>query len=142
MKQWAMALWTCPSCRRRFARNKQSHECSPAMTLDDYLASGPPFEAPIVRAIVSIIDSFDEAIVEPVSVGVLMKGPATFAQLRPMARWEALWFYLPRTVEHSRITRHFPANASHVVHAVRLTTAADVDDQVVHWLTEAYESSR
>jgi Domain of unknown function (DUF5655) len=112
------------------------------MTLDDYLTTGPSFEAPIVRAVVRLIESFDDVIIEPVSVGVLMKGPSTFAQLRPMARWEALWFYVPRTIEHPRITRHFPANASQVVHALRLTTPEDVDEQVASWLTEAHESTR
>ena len=27
-----MVAWTCPECGRQFGRNRQSHECSPAMT--------------------------------------------------------------------------------------------------------------
>ena len=31
-----MVAWTCPECGRQFGRNKQSHECSPAMTLEEF----------------------------------------------------------------------------------------------------------
>lgn len=35
--------WICPDCDRLFARTGQSHECSPAMTLEEYLETGPDF---------------------------------------------------------------------------------------------------
>jgi Domain of unknown function (DUF5655) len=137
-----MPVWTCSDCKRQFARNRQSHECAPAITLDEYLASGPVFEAPIVRAVLDVVASFDDVIIEPVSVGVFMKAPRTFAQLRPMTRWESLWLFLPRTIEHSRFTRRMPGGPNLTVHAVRLTTPADLDAPIVEWLTEAYESAR
>jgi hypothetical protein len=30
-----MASWTCPHCDRQFGRRNQSHECAPALSLDD-----------------------------------------------------------------------------------------------------------
>jgi len=32
--------WVCPDCGRLFGRNKQSHECQPAMTVEEYFETG------------------------------------------------------------------------------------------------------
>ena len=107
------------------------------MTLDDYLATGPAFEPPIVLAVLAHLESLGDVIVEPVSVGVLVKRSRTFVELRPMTRWEALWFVLPRAVEHPRITRRLRATASSTSHSVRVRTSDEIDGTVRDWLTEA-----
>ena len=43
--------WTCPQCQRQFARNRQGHECAPAMSLEEYFSTGPPFERPVFDAV-------------------------------------------------------------------------------------------
>jgi hypothetical protein len=129
-----MAGWTCPDCRRRFLRAGQGHECAPAMSLDDYLATAPPHEPPVVEAVLGHLDDLGPVHVEPVSVGVFLKRAQCFAQLRPMVRWEALSLKLPRPLGSARIARR-PSGPWHVVN---LRTAAEVDDEVRGWLTEAY----
>ena len=132
-----MPLWECPSCHRRFGRVRQSHECAPAMTLDEYFSTGPPFERPVFDAVMAHLDTVGPVHVEPVSVGIFIKRGASMFELRPMTKWVALSFRLPRRVEHSKITRHAEWNGSHY-HFVRLREASDVDDDVKGWLTEAY----
>ena len=84
-----------PSCGRRFARRGQGHECAPAMTLEEYFATGPAFERPVFEAVMAHLDDVGPVHVEPVSVGILLKRARTFAELRPMRRWVALSFTLP-----------------------------------------------
>ncbi|MFP5254584.1 MAG: DUF5655 domain-containing protein [Acidimicrobiia bacterium] len=132
-----LAGWTCPDCGRLFGRTRQGHECAPAMSLDEYLATGPPHEAPIVDAVLAALADLDVH-VEPVSVGVLLKRPRMFAQLRPMARWEAVSFVLGRTVHSPRISRKVLDTGSGRYHVVNVRTPAEVDDQLVSWLVEAY----
>jgi hypothetical protein len=67
-------------------------------------------------------------------VGVFLKRAQCFAQLRPMVRWEALSLKMPRPLGSARIARR-PSGPWHVVN---LRTAAEVDDEVRGWLTEAY----
>ena len=43
--------WVCPKCQRQFGRAKQSHECSPAMTLDEYFSTGPERERAIFEVV-------------------------------------------------------------------------------------------
>src|SRR5215210_5506171 len=84
--------WVCPECRREFGRNKQSHECAPAMSLEEYFSTGPARERPIFDAVMAHLDTVGPVHVEPVSVGIFLKRAQSFAQLRPKDRWVALSF--------------------------------------------------
>ena len=94
-----MARWTCPTCQRQFGRTKQAHECAPAMSLEEYLSTGPPHERPVVEVVLAHLRSVGPVHIEPVSVGILLKHQRSFGELRPMVRWEALSFALPRRVD-------------------------------------------
>ena len=79
-----MTKWTCPKCRRGFGRAGQSHECQPAMTLDEYFSTGPERERPIFDAVMAHLGTLGEVHVEPVSVGIFIKKSGSFIELRPM----------------------------------------------------------
>ncbi len=114
------------------------HECAPAMTLEAYLASGPPHERPIVEAVIRHLETVGPLHVEPVSVGVFLKRSQTFAQLRPKDRWEALSFSLPRQVRHDRIVRKVITYHGRHHHVANLRSADELDDRLRSWLAEAY----
>jgi hypothetical protein len=108
------------------------------MTLADYLATGPDHERPIVEAVLAHVETLDDVHVEPVSVGIFLKRRTTFAELRPMTRWEALSLGLPRLVRDARISRKPIEYGHRWYHVVNLRHPDEVDDQVRGWLTEAY----
>src|SRR5512132_2376126 len=120
-----MTAWTCAECGRQFGRNKQSHECSPAMTLTEYFSTGPPIERPIFDVVNAHLQSLGPVHVEPVSVGIFFKQPRKFAQLRPMQKWVALSFSLPHKVDHRLITRKPMAHGSRYYHVINLTGPDD-----------------
>jgi Domain of unknown function (DUF5655) len=136
-----MAAWVCPECHRQFGRRNQSHECAPAMTLDEYFSTGPERERPIFDAVMAHVQTLGPVHVEPVSVGIFLKRGHGFAELRPKQRWVALSFGLSRTVTHPRIARRQRGSGARVYHFVNLTGPDDVDDDVRSWLTEAYLES-
>lgn len=133
--------WTCPQCQRLFRRAGQSHECAPALSLEEYFSTGPDHERPIAEAVISFLRTVGPLHVEPVSVGIFLKRTQTFAQLRPKDRWVALSFSLPRPVHHERITRKVISYHGRYHHIVNLRTADDLDDRLRSWLTEAYVNS-
>ena len=108
------------------------------MPLEEYLATGPPHEAPICEAVLSFLHGLGPLHVEPVSVGIFLKRSTTFAQLRPMTRWEALSFVLPRKLTHARLARKVYSGGGRHHHVVNLHSPDDVDGLVKEWLTEAY----
>ncbi len=136
-----MAGWDCPDCGRRFRRPGQSHECSPAMALEEYFATGPERERPIFDAVMAHLDTVGPVHVEPVSVGIFLKKAQSFAQLRPMTRWVALSFGLPHEVRSPKIARKVIPYGNRYHHVVNLRGPEDVDDDVRAWLTEAYLGS-
>lgn len=108
------------------------------MSLDDYLATGPPFERPVVEAVLAHVRSLGEIHVEPVSVGVFVKAAGSWLELRPLTKWVALSFPLPRAVSSRRFTRKVALWNGRYYHFVNLRSADDVDDEVRTWLTESY----
>ena len=111
------------------------------MTIDEYLATAPPFEPPIFEAVMAALEPVGPVHVEPLSVGVFLKRAQTFAQLRPLTRWETLSFSLHRREQHPAITRRHLPHGDRWFHVVRLTRPEDLDDRVVGWLAEAYDDA-
>lgn len=130
--------WTCPECGRRFGKARQGHDCAPALTLEEYFATGPPHERPVYEAVRAHLDNLDDVYTEPVSVGVFFKRSRTFAQLRPMQKWVALGFLLPHKLDHARLSRKVIGEGSRYYHVVNLHGPDDVDATIRDWLTEAY----
>jgi hypothetical protein len=108
------------------------------MTLAEYFATGPAHERPVFDEVMEHLDSVGPVHVEPVSVGIFLKRARTFAQLRPMQRWVALSFSLPRVVHHPRISRKPISHGGRYYHVVNVRSPDDLDDDIRGWLTEAY----
>jgi hypothetical protein len=75
---------------------------------------------------------------DAVGVGVFLKCDHKLAEVRPRSRDVSLALYLPRRVDHPRISRVLGNSASRVVHLLLLREADDVDELVRDWLTEAF----
>jgi hypothetical protein len=131
--------WVCPDCGRRFARRGQGHECAPAMSLEEYFATGPEHERPVFDAVIVHLEALGRVDVEPVAVGIFLKRAGRrFAQLRPLRRWVALSFSLPRVVTHPLILRRPIPHGHRYYHVVNLAAPGDLDHEIRAWLTEAY----
>ncbi len=61
--------------------------------------------------------------------------------LRPKTRWVTLSFILPTQVLADRVSRRIRISSARTYHETKLRSPADVDDEVLGWLTEAYLSS-
>ncbi len=111
------------------------------MSVEEYFSTGPPFERPIYEAVVAHLATVGDVHVEPVSVGIFLKRSRTFAELRPMTRWVAVSFTLPRTVSSGRLARKVIAGGRSRYHVVNVREPVEVDEQLCDWLTEAYLAS-
>lgn len=87
------------------------------------------------------LDTVGPVHVEPVSVGIFLKRSQSFAQLRPLTRWVALSFGLPRKLTSPKLSRKVISYGHRFHHVVNLRSPEEVDDDVRSWLTEAYEAS-
>ena len=136
-----MSRWTCPACDREFGRANQSHVCVPGCTEDECFAGRPPVQREIYEEILAELETLGPVHKDTVSVGVFLKRARTIGEVRPKARALTLMLWLPRIVDDPRIDRRFPQSGDRVVHVLKFTDAAQVDDQVRDWLAEAYDAA-
>jgi hypothetical protein len=133
--------WTCPECGRPFARTGQSHQCEPALTLDEYFRGRPDGERQIYEAVAAVLEALGPVTIEPVGVGILFRRSRTFVELRPKPGRIQLTIVLPYEVEHPRIRRVTRPSrrqpTAPTVHYIDLHEADDVDEDVVAWLEES-----
>jgi hypothetical protein len=108
------------------------------MSLEEYFSTGPPHERPVFDAVHEYVRTLGPVHVEPVGVGIFIKKGGSFLELRPMTRWVAMSFPLPRRVEHPLIARKPIDTGSRIYHVVNLRDADDVGDDVRTWLAESY----
>jgi hypothetical protein len=130
-------VWSCPACGREFG-GRQAHVCAPALSVEAYFAARPAVERAIFEAVRQHLASLGPLIVEPVGVGILFKRRRTFVELRPMARWVHLGIGLTHRLDHPRVTRTTATGTGRVYHGIRVTSPADIDEEVRGWLTESY----
>jgi hypothetical protein len=123
-----------------FGRVRQSHDCAPGLTLEEYFATGPPHERPVYDAVMAHVTTLGPVHADIVSVGIFLKNPRTFAQLRPMQRWVAVWFPLGRVARHRTITRTVQRQGDAHWHVANVASAADIDDDLRDLLSEAYRT--
>lgn len=112
------------------------------MTIEEYFSTGPDFERPIFDAVMAGLDERVGPVhVEPVSVGIFLKRARGFCELRPMTKWVAVGFGLPRTISSARISRKVYDAGATKYHVVNVRSPEEVDEQLLDWLTEAYDAS-
>ena len=135
------STWTCVECGRQFGRRNQSHECTPALPLDEYFAQRPARERAIFQAVVEHLEEVGSVRIEAVRVGILFKRSRTFAELRPRRDRVVLSVLLSRRMAHPRIVKTWHGSGLRSAYFIDLRDPAEVDDDVRDWLTEAYVSS-
>jgi len=133
-----VAEWICPRCDRLFGRSGQSHDCAPGLSLEEYFETGPSHERPIFDAVMAHVETLGPVHADIVSVGVFLKNPRKFAELRPKDRWVAISFSLRRRATHPTITRKVVEYGNRYWHVANVREPAEVDAALLELLTEAY----
>jgi hypothetical protein len=110
----------------------------PGITVDATFAGRRPAMRAVYDAILAHLLTLGPVHEDAVSVGMFLKCDRKLAEVRPRSRDVWLGLYLPRPVRDRRITRILGQAGPRVVHVILLHDAAEVDDQVRAWLTEAF----
>lgn len=133
-----MVAWTCPSCRRRFGRRQQSHECEPALALEAYLASQPREHRAIYTKVLKALSRWAALAIEPVEVGILVKSRFTFCELRPRRDGVELSIKMSRSLQSERFHRIIRYSSKRTAYVLRLKAPQEIDRELLGWLTEAH----
>ena len=135
----ARPLWVCPKCDRSFASRNATHTCSPLKDLDDHFLGKSDEVRAIFDAIVAEVTKFGPVTVLPEKTRIALQVRMSFAAFTPRRQWLNGHLVLARRVDSTRFTRIEILSPRNVLHAFRLTSATEVDSEMVDWLAEAYQ---
>jgi hypothetical protein len=109
------------------------------MTAADYFATAHERERPIFEAVHNHLETLGPLYVEYLAVGIFFKNPKRVAALRTMTKWVALGFSLPTKLSSSKLSRKVVEHGSLYHHVINVADATQIDEEVLDWLTQAYE---
>ena len=131
------ALWICPRCGRGFANRNQSHFCSNGR-LEDHFAGREPEVVATFQRLVKAAKKSGPVKVLPEKTRIAFQVRMSFAAFTLKRRWVDGHVVLARRLDSPRFTRIELFSPGNQLHAFRLHTPAEVDDEVESWLAEAY----
>jgi hypothetical protein len=131
-------MWSCPGCGRTFAAVRQVHTCRPPGRLEDHFTrSGPEVRATFDRVLEAVSDLGPvDVLAEKTRVALHVR--MSFAAFVPRRRWLDGHLVLARQVASPRFRRVEVYSPRNVLHAFRLHSVAEVDEEFRGWLAEAY----
>lgn len=136
-----IAGWVCDECGRLFGKDGQRHDCAPGLSLEEYFETGPAHERPVFDEVMRRLEAVGPVHLDIVAVGIFLKNPAKFAELRPMRKWVAVSFSLRRVAQHPAITRKVVDYGARYWHSANIATPDDVDDALIALIAEAYDDA-
>ena len=132
-------LWTCPRCGRTFANRNQTHTCAVLGDLDrHFLNTEPPVRATFDRAL-AVVSALGpvEVLAEKTRIALHLR--MSFAALMPRRYWLNGHLVLARRIDSPRFVKIEEYSPRNILHAFRLTSPDEVDDEFADWLAEAYQ---
>ena len=132
-------MWACPDCGRTFANRNQTHTCAPLGGLDRHFAHASPAVRAAFDRVVVAARRLGPVEVLPEKTRIALHVRMSFAAFMPRRHWLNGHLVLARPVDSPRFLRVETYSPRNVVHTFRLTSPADVDDEFVAWLAEAYQ---
>ncbi len=130
-------LWRCERCGREFANRNQSHACG-RYDLDHHFANKPPSIRALFDAVVEAIHEIGPVEVLAEKTRIAFHVRMSFAQVTPRRAWLDGHVVLARRRESPRFRRIETFSPRNHLHAFRLTSVDDIDEEFRGWLREAY----
>ena len=130
-------LWQCPNCKRRFANTNQSHFCS-RYTLREHLGVKTPQAVRLFREFAKLVMRCGRMRVIPEKTRIAFQVRMSFAAVSLRRDRIVGHVVLARRLENPRVTKIETLSPRNHVHSFCFTSSAQIDEEVLSWLREAY----
>jgi hypothetical protein len=130
-------LWKCPECGREFARAKQWHSCA-VKGLDEHFRGRDPHLRGVFDLLVSKLRKIGPVKLDPVKTSINLTAGRHFAGVTVRGTFLRVGFFAPRRIVDRRIVHFERLGPDRFGHSVVVESVADLDDQLLTWLSEAY----
>jgi hypothetical protein len=130
-------MWRCPDCRRHFANRNQSHACG-RYSLASHFAGKPRAVRAIFDRLLAIAKKNGPVTVLPEKTRIAFQVRMSFAAFVIRRNWVDGHMILARRLENPRFRRIETFSPRNHLHAFRLESVDEIDDEVAAWFAEAY----
>ena len=130
-------MWRCPDCRRQFANRNQSHACG-RYKLAPHFKGKPAKVRAIFDRLLAVAKKSGPVIVLPEKTRIAFQVRMSFAAFVVRRNWIDGHVILARQLEHPRFRRIETFSPRNVLHAFRIESVQEIDDEVAAWFAEAY----
>jgi hypothetical protein len=131
-------LWICSACGRSFANRNQTHTCASPGVLDDHFRTCDPAVRDLFDAFANAVCRLGPVEIIPEKTRIAFHVRMSFAVLSTRRSYLVGHFVLARRIEHPRFTRVDTFSPRNHVHGFRIDSLADLDEQFLAWMAEAY----
>ena len=131
-------LWTCPKCTRQFANLNQTHSCG-SYTVEDHFRDKSPQVRSLYEGYVDLVNRCGPVTVVPAKTRIGFQVRMIFTALSVRQRSLDCHVVLSRRLESDRFMRIQSLSPRNHVHYFSIRSREELDDEVLGWLTEAYE---
>ncbi|MHC2999724.1 DUF5655 domain-containing protein [Microbacterium sp. HJ5] len=115
------------------------HSDDAEWTIERHVDGQPEFAVELYRQVIAAVERIGPFTYAVSKSSITLKGERRgFAGVRPDRHGVRGYLDLQREVSDPRITTVSPYTKRLFVHHFRLTTSADIDDEFIGWLREAY----
>ncbi|HEV8138336.1 MAG TPA: DUF5655 domain-containing protein [Pyrinomonadaceae bacterium] len=130
-------LWRCPECGRGFANRNQSHSCSD-ISLQAHFTGKSEHVRKLFDALVARIKKCGPVKVLPEKTRIAFQMRMSFIAVQVRRNYLIGHFVFARRVESPRFLRVETFSPRNHLHAFRLNSLAELDDEFATWIREAY----
>jgi hypothetical protein len=131
-------LWTCLKCKRQFANTNQSHSCA-AFFVEDFLRGKDAKAVELYEKFAALVRKCGVVKLAPAKTRIGFQVRMIFAAVNKLSRNGLdAHVILTRRLDHSRFSRIEEITPTCFVHHFRIKNEAELDDEVLSWLKEAY----
>jgi hypothetical protein len=132
-------MWSCPSCQRTFANRNQTHTCAELGELGRHFAGSSVQVRATFDAAVAAVTRFGPVSVLPERTRIALHARMSFAAFMPRRNWLNGHLVLATRIDSPRLTKVEVYSPLNIVHAFKLTSPADIDEEFTGWLAMAYQ---
>ncbi|MFQ5944455.1 MAG: DUF5655 domain-containing protein [Anaerolineales bacterium] len=130
-------LWRCPKCDRKFVNRNQWHSCG-RFSVDRHLEGKDASIISVYQRFVRAVRGCGPITLVPIKTRIGFQARITFADIMVRRHWIDCYVILSRRSNNPRFARIESLSRHSHVHHFRVSSPADIDDEVRSWLCQAY----
>jgi len=130
--------WTCPTCKRKFARQGQPHSCRP-FPLEQHFKNKPDSTVLYQKLRQAVKYKLGTYKVESLECCIHFASPLTFIAIKIFKDKIRVDFSLTRKIRSKRFSYVTPLSTHRYLYCVDVMSEDDIDAELLDWIKEAHD---